>query len=388
MYPRRAHRYLGRGALAGVAALCAAATLATPAPAVHTATGLPAGSRLDQDRKLFLRLAGRGITAARAYWWNTQLGWYDDRRDNSWNENMPLARLWTIFPLFEAVNALALANPTPKNVAAVRRFSRAVRRYWNPDVGAFSWYPGMRGNRQTFFDDNGWFAIAFVDAYRVTGDPADLATAVSAYRFIVEDGWDEEDGGGTWWDTTASTRKTSEPLAAAIYVGAFLYEQTRGAYYLQTTRRLLTWADTKGWNRRRSLYGRNARDGTVMNYVQGMMIGAHVTLCTATGAPSYCDRAQELAEASLVAFPVVAPWAPGPDAIYLRFLLDLYRRNGDERWYALAHANARRALAVGRNKSGVFVRRWRDGRQGPNSLRDHAATISLFAWLAGARPPR
>ena len=387
MYPPRAHRYLGRCALTAVVALCAAASLASPARAVNTATALPAGSRLDHDRALFLRMAGKGITAARAYWWNRQLEWYDDRRDNSWNEHMPLARLWTIFPLFEAIDALALASPTPKNVAAVRRFSRAVRRYWNPDVEAFAWYPGLRGHRQTFFDDNGWFAIAFVDAYRVTNDPADLAAGVSAYRFIVDEGWDEVDGGGTWWDTTGAYHKTSEPLAAAIYVGAFLYQRTRGAYYLRTTRRLLAWADTKGWNHGRSLYGRNARDGTVMNYVQGMMIGAHVTLCDATGSRSYCERAQELAEASFRAFPVVAPWAPAPDAIYLRFLLDLYRRNGDPRWYALAHANARRALVVGRNKSGVFVRRWGDGRQGPNSLRDHAATISLFAWLAGIRPP-
>ena len=291
MYPPRAHRYLGRCALTAVVALCAAASLASPARAVNTATGLPAGSRLGHDRALFLRMAGKGITAARAYWWNTQLDWYDDRRDNSWNEHMPLARLWTIFPLFEAIDALALANPTPKNVAAVRRFSRAVRRYWNPDVEAFAWYPGLRGHRQTFFDDNGWFAIAFVDAYRVTNDPADLAAAVSAYRFIVDEGWDEVDGGGTWWDTTGAYHKTSEPLAAAIYVGAFLYQRTRGAYYLRTTRRLLAWADTKGWNHGRSLYGRNARDGTVMNYVQGMMIGAHVTLCNATGSRSYCDRA-------------------------------------------------------------------------------------------------
>lgn len=380
------YRSRERWLVAGVVACVTAAAVAAAATAKPLSPA-PAGGAVAGEKQLFLRTAQRGVRAARVYWWNEGLAWYDDRRDNSWNTNMPLARLWTIFPLFQAVNAIAIAKPSAANVAAVRRFSRAVRRYWNPDVRAYAWYPGMRGVRQTFFDDNGWIAIAFADAYSVTRDPADLAAAATAYRFIVERGWDETAGGGIWWDTSHKNHKTSEPLAAAVYVGAFLYQQTHRKAYLQTALRLLDWADTAGWNHRRDLYGRNASDGTVMNYVQGMMIGAHLRLCQGLGDTSFCERAQELAESSLQAFPVIAPWAPAPDAIYLRFVLDLYRRNGDTRWYGLAHANARRALAVGRSWNGLFVRRWADGRQGRNTLRDHAASVSLLAWLAGAAPP-
>ena len=124
-----------------------------------------------------------------------------------------------------------------------------------------------------------------------------------------------------------------------------------------------------------------------MNYVQGMMIEAHLELCRATGKRSHCRRAADIARASRVAFPAEADWSPPNDVIYLRFLLDLYRHNGDRRWYDLAYRNAQRAWrnAVGRH--GLFLRTW-DGRNVPGGLlRMHAATVSLFAWLAAAEPP-
>ena len=62
--------------------------------------------------------------------------------------------------------------------------------------------------------------------------------------------------------------------------------------------------------RQGGLYGRSDVDGTVMDYVEGMMIGAHVELCDGTRVKSWCTKARELAAASLAQFPLDANWAP------------------------------------------------------------------------------
>jgi uncharacterized protein YyaL (SSP411 family) len=332
---------------------------------------------------MFLRVASDGVADAYMFWWNHERDWFDDRLDDSWNPHMPLERLWSAFPLFEAVNALAIVQRTPAAHAAVHDFATGARGYWNRDRGGYAYYPGARGLKQTYFDDNGWWAIAFIDAFRASGDRSYLGDADRAFRFIVIEGWDNLRGGGVWWDTSRH-HKTSEPLAAAIYAGAALYRHTRDPFYLREALKLLAWADRHSWNAERGLYGRNVMDNTVMNYVQGMMIGAHLELCRVTRDESYCWKARELAEASLVAFP--SDWTPVTDSIYLRFLLDLYRFDSDPRWYTVAYANANRALANARGSYGLFVRRW-DGSPGAGSLRDHAGTLSLFAWLAAAPLP-
>ena len=77
-----------------------------------------------------------------------------------------------------------------------------------------------------------------------------------------------------------------------------------------------------------------------MDYVEGMMIDAHVQLCLATKQQSYCDQAESIAQASLNVFPELHPWMPEPDTIYLKGMLDLYAVDGNPTWYALAYANA------------------------------------------------
>ena len=349
--------------------------------AVSVGTSASAGGG-SLDRAAYLRLAQRGLVQARAEWWNPRLRWYDDRLSIPGKP----AYLWTAFPLFETVNAVAIAAPTARNRAAVAAFAAQAERYWNPAVGGYAYLRGTnRRSVRTYFDDNGWWAIAFVDAFRATGNRRYLADAAKAFRFIVREGWDARSG-GTWWDT-AHGHKTSEPLAAAAYAGAVLYAETRNRYYLRTVQRLLAWADERSWNRTRGLYGRSDTDGTVMDYVEGMMIGAHLQLCDTLRQASHCRKAQALAAAAARAFPAAASWSPTADAIYLRFLLDLYRHDGNRRWYDLAAANARRALANARDARGLYLRGWDGKRVAGGFLRMHAGTSSLFAWLATVDPP-
>jgi hypothetical protein len=368
-----------------IAACAGALAVALSLVTATSATGAPALG----DRKAYLRLAAEGIDRAKEVWWNPAAHWYTESPHTPSDGPRDVATLWQLFPLFEAIDLVAIASPSRANRAAVSAFARGAERYWDPGlkpIGGYWFLPFNRRNVNAFFDDNGWWGLAFFDAYTATHNRRFLADAIRAFRFIQRAGWARNEGGGIWWDT-AHDKKTSEPLAAQILLGAELYGVTHVRGYLNESLKLLRWADQNSWNAQRGLYQRNETDATVMNYVEGMMISAHVELCRATARTWYCERAQKLAEGSLKEFPILADWAPETDVVYLRGLLDLYVYDRDPRWYAVVYANAARARELARDDAGLWSKRWDGGWTLPGALYTQAATLQLFAWLAAAAAP-
>jgi hypothetical protein len=360
--------------------------LACVGAALALATTSADGARLLGNQETYLRVAEQGVVQVERSWWNPTLGWYNTFLGSESAE--PLATVWDAFPLFEAIDAVAIADPTQANRTAVEQFGSGAERYWDPElkpVGGYVWYPDptITGS-SAFFDDNGWFGIAFFDAYRATHDRRFLRDAIRAFKFIVIAGWAGDSGGGIWWNT-AHQYKTAEPLGAAAALGAEIYQQTRIRYYLKQTNKLIAWADAHSWNSARGLYARSDVSDTVMNYVEGMMIGAHVTLCRATRLKSHCKKAEQLANAAMVAFPPNFHWTPETDAIYLRWMLCLYENDHNLRWYSLADSDAQAALANARDDTGLFTKRWDGGFASNGRLLTAAGTVSLFAWLAAVQ---
>jgi uncharacterized protein YyaL (SSP411 family) len=319
-------------------------------------------------------------------WWDPRRHWFRQRlgRDQ-------LATLWGVVHLFEAKNAMALAKPTSGRIAAVRAFARGAERYWNPNLQPVPGYaasPGTRGTHsRTWYDDNGWFGIAFYDAYRVTHDTRYLASAKRALVF-VDSGWDRKKG-GIWWDTSHSFH-AGESLAGGTLTAAYLYRETHAPLYLAMAKKYIDWAD-KDFRGEDGLYDRHERDKTPMPYVEGPMAVAFVVLCQSTHDPAYCDEGEELADRAAKRFPKLT-MGPQYDAMYVRALLELYRFDGNPRWYRLAADATDTAMANARAPSGLFQLAW-DGR--PMSsvgtpaglLQTHAATTSVIAWMAAAKAP-
>jgi uncharacterized protein YyaL (SSP411 family) len=335
----------------------------------------------------YLATAQQGLALVRQHWWNADAGWYNDTF-NAQPPSMPLARLWSAYPLFETYVAVAAAQPTPANEQALTEFAdSAAKLYWNPDpkpYGGYGWYPNQRGARaDIYFDDSGWFGLAFIDAYAVTHKAAYLADARRALRLIVGSGWDPSHGGGVWWDTF-HRHKTIEPLAAAAMIGTRLYTISHDRWALGWATKLLDWANAHSFDTRHGVYQRSATDSTDMDYVQGLMVTANWELCKALRQPARCTKARQVANASLATFPRDLNWAPMFDVVYLQWMLEYYRDSGDGRWYALAARNAQRALAS-INASGYFLNRW-DGTPLADGLGEEASNLELFAWVA-ATPP-
>ena len=90
----------------------------------------------------YLALARQGV-AQTSRWWDSKLGWYVAVLDD--HQRRPLATLWDTNGLFEALDEIAIAQPTPRNLAAVTSFANGSERYWNrylKPVPGYAPYPG------------------------------------------------------------------------------------------------------------------------------------------------------------------------------------------------------------------------------------------------------
>ncbi len=183
----------------------------------------------------YLALAEAGIARAEREWRDRRLGWFDSRLHD--RDRYPLATIWDIVPLFESTDAVAIAAPTPAHLRAVTRFATGAERYLNRGlrpVPGYSPYPGDRtGDTETWFDDNGWWGLAFVNAYRATGNHRWLADAGAALRYIVRAGWDPASG-GVWWNTEHPF-KSGPAIASDALLATLLYEYQHASFDL-------TWA--------------------------------------------------------------------------------------------------------------------------------------------------
>jgi hypothetical protein len=365
--------------------LCLGVTV--PAARADDATSLPAlpdATQLATDRATFRNLAEQGLAQTQKLWWNEQQGWYSSQLDRP----LPLASAWTIFPFFELTAVVAITDPTSDNQGVANTVAGKIERYWDSGVGGFCWFYNAKDCGNVYFDDTGWLGIAYLDAYRATKKPRWLWDAARALGAIDRKGWDSKKG-GTWWDSLHG-HKTAEPLAAGAMIAATLYRIQHKKHFLDVATRFISWADA---NTRQpdqgNLYGRSATDGTVMDYIQGMMIAADAELCVATDDQSWCKKGEALAAASVQKFRLIDPWAPEPDVVYMHGLERLYEVDHDPRWYTVLYANAKLAAASARDAStGIWAWRWDGGGNGYyGALYTQAATLELFGWLAVMSPP-
>ncbi len=378
------------GKLANIAvAVAAAFVLPGATAAVANASAPPFPSAPQQH---YLQLAQTGVAQAKARWADHRLGWYDARLGD--HDRYPLATIWDIVPLFESLDAIAIAQPTQANRAAVTKFAKGAERYLNRGLRplpGYSPYPGDRAaNTETWFDDNGWWGIAFVNAYRATGSKRWLTDAMRALKYVAAAGWDGRQG-GIWWNTT-HPYKAGAALASDTLLATLLFQQTKSSFALGQARQFLAWGNTSGFSQADGLYAGSSINPTPIDYAEGPLIYAQAVLCELTATAADCLRSDEQKTNSLKRFGYLLDFSPQYDAIYLQWLLALYALRHDRTLYAMAADNARNAEGRARDGEGLYLLSW-DGQTlvpqnaRPGMLQTQAASTSLFAWLAVYSPP-
>ncbi|MGE5857005.1 MAG: glycoside hydrolase family 76 protein [Solirubrobacterales bacterium] len=425
-----------RSSIAALASLLALAVLGLAC--------LPSGAGAwSRSQARYLSAANKGVKQTNR-WHSRGLHWY-----KATLTSREVASLWQSVPLFEALSGLEIAQPSRRHLRELTRFAWGAQRYLNPTlepVPGFGPNPGQHNpGKTTWFDDNGWWGLAFLDAYQATGNGRYLTDAEIAQNFISVSGWDATPGrpGGLWWNTNHSFY-AGETLAGGTLLSARLYAITHVQDYLDDALKYIAWADVWLTDPSTGLYARLRKPGTYgtstdatgvgaaaaaadqralsanpdeaaklqaagqatpgpgeaqssssnyppfapspMPYVNGPMILAHRIICEETGKDSFCQRADQLAATTLA---VYRRFWMGPqfDFWYVRTMLEFARMDDDADWYAIAQRSARSALHRAHDKHGLYLRTWYGKKASrasapKGSLQLHAANAALFAWMA------
>jgi len=196
-----------------------------------------------------------------------------------------------------------------------------------------------------YYDDDGWWALAWIDAYDLTGNADYLAMAETIFAAMTG-GWDTTTcGGGEWWSTD---RKYKNAIANELFltVAAKLANRTKGstsAAYLNWAQQEWAWFKASGMINAQSLVndGLNSTNPNVCtnngrrtwSYNQGVILGGLVELYQADKDAKLLTQAEAIANATIAHLttsngvltePTSGSDGPQFKGIFLRNLVDLY----------------------------------------------------------------
>lgn len=231
-----------------------------------------------------------------------------------------------------------------------------------------------------YYDDEGWWALAWIRIFDVTGDRKYLAAAATIFNDMAASWPTTCNSGGIWWDRSrtyvdAIANELFIQLAAAL--ANRVNADQKPAY--------LTWA-TNGWRWLQNSSLINPRHtindglsssckntgGTVWSSTQGVMLAALVELCHATGDATYLDTATLIADATLesltdadgvlhdVCEPDCGSGGGQSKGIFMRGLRELQLARPQMRWYGFLKNNAqsiweRACMANGQGRMEIGV---------------------------------
>jgi predicted alpha-1,6-mannanase (GH76 family) len=257
-----------------------------------------------------------------------------------------------------------------------------------------------------YFDDEGWWALAWIKAYDLTKDARYLAAAQTIFTDMCR-GWDDTCGGGLWWDKPHS-KKNAIPNELFLSIAARLHLRTPGdggpGSRLEWAQRTWTWFAASGMINDHGLINDGLTEdckndgGTTWTYNQGVILGGLVALHAATG------DAALLAQATTIADTVLAkmtgsdgilrespPYTPGVDdpqfkGVFVRNLCELYDVTNDAAYRDFILTNANALWARSRDAACACGARWEGPFDSANAARQGSAQDALNAALLFDNP--
>jgi len=254
-------------------ATCLLAALAVKAPALQSATRLE-----------------RASTALQ-----TLLGWFDESTG-----------------LYKTTGWWNAANATTA-LADYSRVSKS-KKYFTTLADTFvAAQNAHSGFLNKYYDDEGWWVLAWVDAYDLTGNKLYLSMAESIFADMAAS-WDGTCGGGIWW---SKDRNYKNAIANELFLSAAAHLANRDsvgqAGYLDWANREWMWFAKSGMINAQNLVNDGLRiDGgqqgagtctsngrTTWSYNQGVVVGGLVELAKLNSDPSLIGTAHNIATSAI-----------------------------------------------------------------------------------------
>jgi predicted alpha-1,6-mannanase (GH76 family) len=256
-----------------------------------------------------------------------------------------------------------------------------------------------------YYDDEGWWALAWIDAYDLTKDASYLSMAKTIFA-DMKGGWDGTCGGGIWW-SKARTYKNAIANELFLQVAIRLHERTPGdsgaGSFLDWATREWTWFDASGMINAQSLVNDGLAScknngGATWTYNQGVLIGALVDLAKVQNDPSLLTRAEAIADATTkklvddvgVLHEPCEPSCGGDGTqfkgIFMRHLAELDAATSESRYRVFITVNADWIWNAARTSSNDLGLSWSQATDAVDASRQSSALDALNAAIPYAAP--
>ena len=260
-----------------------------------------------------------------------------------------------------------------------------------------------------FYDDEGWWALAWIDAYDLTHHKQYLRASELNFDDMAA-GWDDHCGGGIWWK---KDRHYKNAIANELFLDvaaklALHTHRKQRARYLDLANREWTWFHASGMINADSLVNDGLESSgpdntchnngrTVWSYNQGVLLGGLASLSKAAKNPALLPAAGQIATAAITHLTdpqgiLHDPCEPdcGEDGIqfkgiFARNLAQLDRAAPDPRFRQFLAANAQSLWSRARTPEDRFSTVWSGP---PTSGNAGAQTSALDALNAAAATTR
>jgi predicted alpha-1,6-mannanase (GH76 family) len=154
-------------------------------------------------------------------------------------------------------------------------------------------------------DDTAWWALAWLQAYDITGSRQYLAMAETDADYIHQ-AWDSTCGGGVWWVRTPLAYKNAIANELFLELAAWLHNTIPGdTKYLDWADAEWTWFQGSGMINSSNLVNDGLSDNcannqqTTWTYNQGVILAGLAQLYIATGNASLLTEAERIARAAI-----------------------------------------------------------------------------------------
>lgn len=312
--------------------MCPSLALAAQLAVCSLSSVAQAGSSPYQDH------AAHGVTTLQG-WYNSSTGLYNTT--GWWNSANAITVLGDYS---QAVNTLQYAPTLSNTFAAAQKTN-----------------PGFINQ---YYDDEGWWALAWINAYDLTHHAQYLAMAESIFADIAG-GWDTTTcGGGVWWSKDR-TYKNAIANELFLSVAAHLANRTsepQRSEYANWTSREWNWFSASGMINAQNLINDgldSSHPGACTNngqatwsYNQGVILGGLAEYSSFHHDPSVLTRAAQIANSAITHLtdangilhdpcePNCGADGPQFKGVFARNLMRLYRTAPSTAYLSFANKNA------------------------------------------------